>query len=310
MAKEYVRKASVLHDLKLILLTVLKLFYPHDAVATLIETFTPYRRPIVVGTQILIFALSSYLAFLIRFDADIPVSELRVFLKYLPVLLIIRVLMLFAFSLGQGLWRYVSTKDLVNIILATSLGSLMFVLIIKVFFDNASYPRSVYVVDWFLNIFLLSSIRLFRRLHDKRSGRKVFKKRVIIIGAGDGAEMLLRDVDYSRYYPYEVIGLIDDSPWELKGLRIRNFPILGARSDLQDIVERGETRSVRHWPSLLHLDLSSRICSRDSGDYGLPIKTMPSLWSILGGRGYSQFPPESHRARRHSVQSTRSQWEY
>jgi len=283
MAKEYVRKASVLHDFKLILLTVLKLIYPHDAVATLIETFTPYRRPMVIGAQILIFALSSYLAFLIRFDADIPVSELRVFLKYLPVLLIIRVLMLFAFSLGQGLWRYVSTKDLVNIILATSLGSLLFVFIIKVFFDNASYPRSVYVVDWFLNIFLLSSIRLFRRLHDKRSGRKVFKKRVIIIGAGDGAEMLLRDVDYSPYYPYEVIGLIDESS-AMKGLRIRNFPILGSRSDLPDIVEKERPDEfIIAIPSASRPEFTKIL--EELRQYGLPIKTMPSLWSILSGRG-------------------------
>ena len=283
MAKEYVRKASVLHDLKLILLTVLKLVYPHDEVTILIETVTPYRKPIVTGTQILIFALSSYLAFLVRFDANIPVSELRVFLKYLPVLLIIRVLMLFAFSLGQGLWRYVSVKDLVNIILATTLGSLLFVFILKVFFDNASYPRSVYVVDWFLNVFLLSSIRLFRRLHDKRNGRKVFKKRVIIIGAGDGAEMLLRDVDYSPYYPYEVIGLIDDSP-AMKGLRIRNFPILGSRSELPDIVNRERPDEfIIATPSASRLEFTNLL--EELRQYGLPIKTMPSLWSILSGRG-------------------------
>jgi FlaA1/EpsC-like NDP-sugar epimerase/lipopolysaccharide/colanic/teichoic acid biosynthesis glycosyltransferase len=283
MAKEYVRKASVLHDLKLILLTILKLVYPHDAVTTLIEAFTPYRRPIVIGTQILIFVLSSYLAFLIRFDADIPASELRVFLKYLPVLIIIRVLMLLAFSLGKGLWRYVSTKDLANIILATSLGSLMFVFIIKVFFDNASYPRSVYVVDWFLNVFLLSSIRLFRRLHDKRNGRKVFKKRVIIIGAGDGAEMLLRDVDFSPYYPYEVIGLIDESP-SMKGLRIRNFPILGSRGELPDIVEKERPDEfIIAIPSASRPEFTNLL--EELRQYGLPIKTMPSLWSILSGRG-------------------------
>jgi len=163
------------------------------------------------------------------------------------------------------------------------MGSFGLFFIIRYIFNDVSYPRSVYVMDWFLNIFLLSSIRLFRRLHDKKNGTKVFKKRVIIIGAGDGAEMLLRDVDYSPYYPYEVIGLIDDSPAK-KGLRIRNFPILGTRSDLPDIVDRERPDEfVIAIPSASRPEFTSIL--EELRQYGLPIKTMPSLWSILSGRG-------------------------
>jgi FlaA1/EpsC-like NDP-sugar epimerase len=95
--------------------------------------------------------------------------------------------------------------------------------------------------------------------------------------------MLLRDVDYSPYYPYEVIGLIDDSP-AMKGLRIRNFPILGARSDLPDIVNRERPDEfIIAIPSASRPEFTDLL--EELRQYGLPIKTMPSLWSILSGRG-------------------------
>ncbi len=282
LAKEYVRRASLSYDLKLILITIFKLVYPHDTVVKIITALTPYRKPIVVGLQLLIFVASNYLAFYVRFETEVPRSEINLFLTYLPVLIAIRLAFLSAFSLGKGLWRYASVRDLANIAAAVTLGSLVFLLVVRVILGDPGYPRSVYVIDWFFNVFLLGGIRLFRRLHEKKNGKRAFKKRILVFGAGDAAEMLLREVDYSPYYPYEVIGLIDDSPAK-KGLRIRNVPILGSRRELEEIVDRERPDefliaipSARRPEFLLILE--------DLRQYGLPIKTMPSLWSILSGR--------------------------
>ena len=283
MAKEYVRHASLVYDLKLISLTLLKIIYPQDRVLDFITILTPFRRPIVIGFHVLIFALSSYLAFYIRFDGDIPASEVAVFLRYLPILMAIRIIFLFSFTLDQGLWRYVSVKDVLNITGATTLGTLGFLFIVRTVLGDATYPRSVYVIDWFLNVFMLGSIRLFRRLHEKRTARKMFKKRVVVIGAGSAAEMLLREVDSSPYYPYEVIGLIDDNPVK-KGLMIRNVKILGSRKDLSEIVEEEKPDEfLIAIPSATRNDFTEIL--EELRQYGLPIKTMPSLWSILSGRG-------------------------
>jgi FlaA1/EpsC-like NDP-sugar epimerase/lipopolysaccharide/colanic/teichoic acid biosynthesis glycosyltransferase len=283
MAKEYVRHASLGYDLKLISLTLLKIIYPHDRVLDFITVLTPFRRPIVIGIHILIFALASYLAFFIRFDGKIPNSEFAAFLRYLPILVAIRIIFLFTFALDQGLWRFVSVKDVLNISGATTLGTLVFFFIVRTVFGDEGYPRSVYVMDWFLNVFMLGSIRLFRRLHEKRHGRKMFKKRVLVIGAGSAAEMLLREVDSSPYYPYEVIGLIDDNPLK-KGLMIRNVKILGDRKALSEIVdEEKPDEFLIAIPSASRSEFS--VILEELRQYALPIKTMPSLWSILSGRG-------------------------
>lgn len=283
LAREYVRKVSLTYDVKLILFTILKVIYPQDKVLSLITALTPYRRPIVIGIQLGIFILSNYLAFIIRFDGQVPRWEFSAFLKYLPILIIIRVALLYAFSLEQGLWRYASVKDLFNIGGATTFGTIAFFFIVRFLLGDMAYPRSVYVIDWFSNIFLLGSIRLFRRLHEKKNGKKIFKKRVFVIGAGSAAEMLLREVDHNPYYPYEVIGLIDDNPVK-KGLTIRNIRILGARKDLGEIVEKEKPDEfLIAIPSATRSQFENML--EDLRQYGLPIKTMPSLWSILSGRG-------------------------
>lgn len=282
LAKEYVKRASLLYDLRLILLTLFKLVYPQQRIITIIKFMTPYRRPIVIGMQLGIFILSSYLAFFLRYDGDVPSSQLTLFFKYLPVLIVLRMIFLFGFSLDRGLWRYASVRDLLSITAAVSCGSLLFFLSLTYLFGEVEYPRSIYEKDWFLNIFLLGGIRLFRRLHEKSNGGRAGSKRVIVVGAGDAAEMLLRDIESSHFYSYEVVGLVDDDRRK-KGLKIRGIHILGSRKELPSILEKEDMDEfVIAMPSAPPSKLQAIV--RDLRQYGKPIKTLPGLWGVLGGK--------------------------
>jgi FlaA1/EpsC-like NDP-sugar epimerase/lipopolysaccharide/colanic/teichoic acid biosynthesis glycosyltransferase len=282
LAKEYVRDESLFFDLRLIFLTVFKLVYPYNTVIRIIDTLTLSRRPIVIGIQVIIFAASNYLAFLIRFDGNILPSYLDLFLKYLPLVIFARIIFLFTFSLDKGLWRYVSIKDLANIVTAVSLGSLTFLLAIRFLFGDTSYPRSVYAIDWFLNIFFLGGVRVFRRIHEVGGSKEAPSKRVIVMGAGDAAEMFLRDVEHSPFYLHKVIGLIDDDCMK-RGLKIRNVPILGSRKDLMTIVEREQPDEfLIAIPAASKTQLEEIV--KDLRQYGLPIKSLPSFWNLLSGR--------------------------
>lgn len=283
LAREYVRRVSLLNDLKIIGLTVFHLIYPQEIVHDLIMTVTPFRRPIVIGIQVGAFILSNYLAFVLRFDADIPRSQSALLLQYLPVLILLRVICLYAFSLDKGLWRYVGVRDLLNISTSTTAGSLAFLILLRYGLGSAAYPRSIYVIDGVLNILLLSGLRVFRRLHEKEPGQATFNKRILVIGAGHAAEMLLRDVESSPSYPYKVIGLIDDNPVK-SGLTLRNIPILGTRKELDSIVEKEKPDEfLMAIPSLSRTEFEKIL--GDLRQHGLPIKTLPSLWSLLSGNG-------------------------
>jgi FlaA1/EpsC-like NDP-sugar epimerase/lipopolysaccharide/colanic/teichoic acid biosynthesis glycosyltransferase len=287
LAKEYTKKASLEYDLKLILITILKLLYPQKLINKTINMLTPYRKSAVIITQIIFLILSNYLAFYIRFDGNIPPQEIQLFFEYIPLLLGLRIIFLFIFSLDKGLWRYVSIKDLINIGSSISISTFFFFLVVRYLFGEKAYPRSIYAIDWFLSIFFLSGIRLFRRLNEEIGFRKPEKKRVIVIGAGSGAELLLRDVERSPNYPYEIIGFIDDDP-NKKGLKIRGIPILGTRKELDRIIEREEPDEfLIAIPSLSPTGLENIV--KDLRQYGLPIKKLPGLWNILYGREISKI---------------------
>jgi len=97
--------------------------------------------------------------------------------------------------------------------------------------------------------------------------------------------MLLRDVESNPFYAYKVIGLIDDNPVK-KGLMLRSIPILGTRKDLLSIVKRERPDEfLIAIPSISRSEFENIV--RDLRQYGLPIKTLPSLWSLLSGKGYA-----------------------
>lgn len=282
LSKEYVRNSSLSYDIRLIFSTIVRLVYPKDLILQTIDSLTPFRRPIIIGAETAIFILSSYIAFLIRFDGRIPTYELSLFWKYLPLLALIRMVLLFVFLLDRGLWRYVSEKDILKITLATSLGSFIFYAVVRHYFSDAAYPRSVYIIDWFLTVFFLLSVRLFRRMHNKAAGRDAMKKRVLIIGAGDAAEMLIRDIEQSSFYPYRVLGLIDDDPRK-KGLKVRGVPVLGTMEDLNEAVSCEEPDEFIIAISSLSQQEINSLMNR-LREFALPVKILPSMWGVLTGR--------------------------
>lgn len=280
-ARRYIKEMSLAYDIRLILSTIFKLTYPHNFINKVMNSAPPYRKLFVVGIQLCVFIISNYLAFSIRFDADVPPSEFHSFLTYLPLLLILRIIFLFVFSLDRGLWKYASVSDLRNIIVSISFGSIFFVLTTRYLLGFTLYPRSIFIIDWFLNIFFLGGIRMFRRLHNVANDQRP-RKRVIVVGAGAAADMLLRDVEHSHFCPYEIIGLIDDDP-QKKGSKLRGIPILGTRKDLKAIMEKEEPEEfIVAIPSIDSLRLQSLV--KDLRQYSRPIKTLPGLWSIISGK--------------------------
>ncbi|MBI5643081.1 MAG: polysaccharide biosynthesis protein [Deltaproteobacteria bacterium] len=284
--KDYSNRASFLQDLSLTAVSVFEFLYPIKAIRGAIELISPYRKPIIIGGQILIFAAANYLAFYVRFDGWIPSPQMALFFKYLPLIITIRIMFLYAFSLEKGLWRYVSVRELLNIVTSVTTGSLFFFLILN-FFDKASYPKSIYVLDWSANIFLLGGVRLFKRIHESATWNRVSRKRVIVIGAGDAAEMLLRNIERSPLYSYDVVGLIDENK-NKTGLKIRNVPIIGTIKELDEIIEENRPDELFiACPSAQALKLQEIV--KDIRRFGLPIKTVPSLLDILTGRDISNM---------------------
>jgi len=240
-----------------------------------------YRRFLIVGYQIVLIALANYLAFWVRFDGLIPEQEFGLFVKLLPWLVVIRTLTFLPLRLYEGLWRYTGIWDLRNVIAGVGLSTVGFYVLVHWVLELKNYPLSILVMDALLLIFFMGGSRLARRLY-YGLGHSMHAKGVLIYGAGDAGEMIIRDIkNHGGRYDYSPVGFIDDNPAKV-GQRIHGVPVLGTRHKLPQILQSYQVDEV-----LLAIPSASASLIRQIltvlEPFKVPIKTLPHPESLSSG---------------------------
>jgi FlaA1/EpsC-like NDP-sugar epimerase/lipopolysaccharide/colanic/teichoic acid biosynthesis glycosyltransferase len=253
------------------------------AAGKVIEQALPHRRVVVAGVHVALIAVSNLLAYVICFEGDPGPDRWKIFLGTLPLLGLIRVLGFLPFRLFSGLWRYVSVNDLGAIIASVSLSSVAFGTAVLITPGFPDYPRRVLVVDWLLLVFLLSGIRLVKRVLRGLTATSSSEVRVLVVGAGDAGEMLLREIEMNPAHRYRPVGLVDDDLLKRR-TSIRGVPVLGTLKELDRIIAEQRPDEIviaapAAPPEVVRETLES--CRK----FGLPVKALPGLRDILCGRG-------------------------
>jgi FlaA1/EpsC-like NDP-sugar epimerase len=238
MAKAYVADSCLSLDLALMLKTVLEAVGMEAA--PIGRSIVRHRRPLVVGIHLVLIAVAYRLAWDLRFDGNIPPYETLLFWKFLPWLLAIRAVFFWRFRLYQGLWRYTSLWDASNVAVAVLLSAIPFVIVVRGVYGETAHPRTVFVIDAILLIALTVGVRLVRRTyHELSAGRPGI--RVLVFGASDAGELVIRELKKSE--KYRVIGLLDDDP-DKRGRHIHGVPVLGGRGDLPAILAKHKPAEI------------------------------------------------------------------
>ena len=240
-----------------------------------------YRRAGIVLLHAGMVLLSNFLAVFLHLKPSQSVLDFPRYLEMLPWLVAIRILVFIPFRLFEGMWRYTSLGDLLNIVAAVSLSSWAYYAVLRWVFDAAVYPPSVYLLDSLLLIAFMGGIRLMRRTH-RELARLVPDKRVLVYGAGDAGEMIVRDMRQNDLYSYEPMGFIDDDQAKV-GRRIHGVKVLGTRDALPEIMAGQKPDAVvvaipRAHPATI------REIVRALEPYKVPIQTLPSLPDLIDGR--------------------------
>jgi FlaA1/EpsC-like NDP-sugar epimerase len=185
-------------------------------------------------------AAAWWLAWYVRFDHEPPVYYRRyldVDIVLLVVGITIPVFVLFGFY--NRWWRYVSTRDMWGLLRGVGVSVVaVFLVFTLTAFHPARVPRGIWIIDLLILLALATGTRLLARTLIERpaAGTIVARgKEVVIVGAGDAAEQILREMRRTPSLGYTPIGLVDDDPRK-KNLRLHGVRVLGTTQELRSIL--------------------------------------------------------------------------
>jgi len=261
------------------------------------------RRRIALMAVDLVLAVMAYaLALLIRFDWEWPAAEYS--FQTITLIALLRPPMLVYFGAYQGIASYFGLWDLAAVFKAVTVGSIA-AAGLTYFVGSQSHPRSVFLIDWALLLFLLSStrylLRIWSRWHPRK--RSEARARAIIAGAGHGGEQISRALIDDSSSAYRPVGFIDESP-ERWGSAIHGIKVLGGTAELQLALSANNVRVV--FVCLSDLTASAaRETAEICAAAGVECRMLPALSELLN-TGNVILERSSGRAQQAAVRLSRS----
>ena len=207
--------------------------------------------------------------------SDLRLVAARPFCVSLSILLVVRLGLLSHFNLMRGWWRYTGVNEVVDVIKAVTLGSLLFFALSKVVLRSLSLPVQVVIIEGMgTTLFLLAGRMVSRLLADTVQDSSVANRLVAVIGAGRGAEMLIREMNRAGS-GYSAIFCLDDDLTKT-GISICGAKVEGTPDDLPRILKRYAIDEV--WiavPSATNSQMSRLVSICDA--CRVSYKTLPTL---------------------------------
>ncbi|MBF0257848.1 MAG: polysaccharide biosynthesis protein [Desulfamplus sp.] len=249
---------------------------------------------LIFAVDMMLFTASFFFAHLIRFE--FVFSELIAAQNFslLPFVLLIKPLVYFFFDLYKGMFRYVGISDLWNLFKASLAATLLILFGIFMFSRFDGFSRAVLIIDWCLTFLLTGGLRLLVRymyhkyLRQRDNGEKftMFSSRkqipILLIGAGNAGEKILREMIENPRLNYHVIGFIDDDS-DKRGRSIHGIPVLGKVSELETIAAKHEIQEIIiAVPSATGVQMRTILDACKSCN--ISFKTMPGYGELIDGK--------------------------
>ena len=198
--------------------------------------------------DIILISLSVYLAFVVRFEGQIPSQYFLNILGIILSTLIITIPIFYLLKLYYFDWDYVSTEELISLTKATSLSFLILTAALFILRDQpifTGFPRSTLFISYFFIFIFCGGTRFAKRVYLQAfsSRGKEKKERTLIAGAGDAGEQILRSILSSKYSPYFPIGFVDDNIAK-KGILIHGLKVFGKISDIPKVAKEKKVESL------------------------------------------------------------------
>jgi FlaA1/EpsC-like NDP-sugar epimerase len=233
-----------------------------------------------------LIALAWWLAFWLRFDQGVKPPYHRLFVDTVLIVVAIKLLVFVLFGFYNRWWRYVSTQDMWGAARGVTVACAVADLVVYFAHPVKGFPlpRSVAVLDWLLLLAFIAGTRLIARSLIERPGAASLVargKEVIVVGAGDAAQLVIREMLKTPALGYTPIGLIDDDPRK-KNLRLHGIRVLGTTGDLRHILRDNSPDEVLIAIPSASGETRQRVVEI-AGAENVPVKTLPGLYELISG---------------------------
>jgi FlaA1/EpsC-like NDP-sugar epimerase len=231
-------------------------------------------------------ALAWFLAFQLRFDHGVPRFYDTLFQHTIGLVVGINLVVYVAFGFYNHWWRYVSLRDMWTIVRGVTVACLIAALTVYLVspVHHVRLPRSIALLDWLLTLALVAGARLVARTITERpspTGIVARGKEVLVVGAGDAGQLIVREMLKTSSLGYTPIGLLDDDPRKKK-VRLHGVRVLGTTAQLRSIL-----RDIRPDEVLIAIPSASGEKRQEivtaAQEEGVPVKTLPGLYELIAG---------------------------
>ena len=241
---------------------------------------------LLLVTDGMLLSLALYGAFLLRFEGSIPRQLIADLGFYILIVLGVKLPVFYLLGLYRMSWPYVSFNDLVSVFKAVTLSSIILGAIFFILRGEdllETLPRSILIVDYFLTLFAIGGLRSARRIYSGLlTSFPSQGQRVLIVGAGDSGEQIVRAMHHESRAQYSPVGFVDDDSAK-QGIAIHGVRVLGRRAEIPQLVGKHNVQQM-----LIAMPSIPSPVIRDTVDLGRraglnQIKILPGFHELVTG---------------------------
>ena len=233
-----------------------------------------------IGFIVVAYVLALYL----RFDGKIEGRYLYTLVDNIAAIIIVKLLIFYAFNLYRSLWKYASIDELIEVVGASIIANLVVMIYMSYF--KTDLPRSIYVMVPLIDMALIGgsrfAYRVFRRVEFEALNNNSYEKRILIVGAGEAGAMVIKELRNHRTLNSRPIAIIDDNPSK-KRQHINGVPVVGNRKDIGRICEKKRIDEIIiAIPSASREELKDIVgrCKRTN----CKTKILPGYYELIDGK--------------------------
>jgi UDP-GlcNAc:undecaprenyl-phosphate GlcNAc-1-phosphate transferase len=203
------------------------------------------RRIFEVFLDGFLITLAYYGAFVLLFGPIEQTTDWDLFIRTLPLIVLIQLAAFLFAGVYRGLWRYTSLSDLMTFIKAVALGSGLSIIAVLLLYRFQYFSRAVFVLDALLLLLAVIGSRMAFRLirYAIPASSTSPGRNVLIYGAGDGGEMVLRELQNNPGWEYKPVGFIDDDPLK-KGKVVHGLTVYDGNGSLGDLCRKKDVVEI------------------------------------------------------------------